>query len=75
MRTRYASRMPTLRVSEPLLVSADDAGEILAVSPEQVDRFVEAKILQPVARTGAVAVFDRDEVARLAARLRGDRPN
>ena len=67
--------MPTIRVSEPLLVSADDAGEILAVSSEQIDRFVEAKILQPVARTGADAVFNRDEVARLAARLRGDRPN
>ncbi len=67
--------MPTLRAPEPLLVSADDASVILAVSIEQIDRFVEAEVLKPVARTGAVAVFDREEVARLAARLRGPAKN
>lgn len=60
---------PTVRASERYLVSADDAGEILRVSPEQIARFVEKELLTPIDAVGDTPVFDPDEVTRLAARL------
>ena len=65
----------SVRASGRFLVSAEDAGEILRVSMEQIDRFVEKELLKPVDAVSASPVFDPDDVARLAAVLRGERPN
>ena len=60
-------RTSSLRDAVQALISADDASAILRDSAEQVDRFVETDVLRPVAASGAIAVFSRDEVDRLFA--------
>ena len=65
----------SVRASGRSLVSADDAGQILCVSHEQITRFVEKELLRPIDAAGGDTLFDLEDVSRLAARLRGELQN